>query len=52
MSTVTPNCVGHYATRLQRSFSSSEKLVDVAVNEETGKKWFKLIGICFFVHKS
>lgn len=50
MSAVTRSCVGHYATKPQRGFSSSEKLVDVAVNEETGKKLFELIGTCFLEH--
>lgn len=36
MSSVTRSCVGHYATEPQRCFSSSEKLVHVALNEETG----------------
>lgn len=48
MSAVTHSCVGHYAARPQRGFSSSEKLVDVAVNEQTGKKLFEVIETCFF----
>jgi len=30
--------MGRYIARSQRDFSSNEKLVDVTVNEETGKK--------------
>lgn len=50
MSAVTRSCVGHYATRPQRGFSSNEKLVDVAVNEKTGKELFESIGTFFFEH--
>jgi hypothetical protein len=30
--------MGRYAAGSERDFSSNEKLVDVTVNEETGKK--------------
>jgi hypothetical protein len=34
--------VGHFLGRSQRGFSSDGKLVEVAVNENTGKKLFHL----------
>lgn len=52
LSGVTRSCVGHYATVSHRGFSSSEKLVDVALDEETGKKLFELIGTCFFEYNT
>lgn len=38
LSAVTCGSMGRYIARSQRDFSSNEKLVDVTVNEETGKK--------------
>jgi hypothetical protein len=45
MSAMTCGSVG-YSGRPQRGYSSSGKLVDVTLNEETGEKLFELIGTC------
>jgi hypothetical protein len=38
--------VGQYVARSERGFSSNKKLVDVTVDEKTGKKLLELTRTC------
>jgi hypothetical protein len=49
LSAVTCGSMGRYVARSQRDFSSNEKLVDVTVNEKTGKKLLEFATIFCWV---
>jgi len=46
LSAVTSSRVGQYVARSERGFSSNKKLVDVTVDEKTGKKLLELTRTC------